>query len=135
MRVGRGWIMALSLANMGLFFGYIGPLQVLLPNQVQDIDSAQGAQARHRHRYRRGRRAGHRPRRRSPGGRDRLAVRPGAGQERAGVAPVLRRDLAAAMARSPAFAYAATMIVIFAYRRTMIMSVSHSSAAPASKRS
>ena len=43
MRVGRGWIMALSLANMGLFFGYIGPLQVLLPNQVQDIDSAHKA--------------------------------------------------------------------------------------------
>ena len=43
MRVGRGWIMALSLANMGLFLGYIGPLQVLLPNQVQDIDSAHKA--------------------------------------------------------------------------------------------
>jgi hypothetical protein len=25
MRVGRGWIAALSLANTGLFFGYIGP--------------------------------------------------------------------------------------------------------------
>jgi len=35
--------MALSLANMGLFFGYIGPLQVLLPNQVQDIDSVHKA--------------------------------------------------------------------------------------------
>ena len=43
MRVGRGWITALALANMGLFFGYIGPLQVLLPNQVQDIDSAHKA--------------------------------------------------------------------------------------------
>jgi MFS family permease len=43
MRVGRGWIMALSLANMALFVGYIGPLQVLLPNQVQDIDSVHKA--------------------------------------------------------------------------------------------
>ncbi len=35
--------MALSLANVELFLGYIGPLQVLLPNQVQDIDSAHKA--------------------------------------------------------------------------------------------
>jgi MFS family permease len=39
-RVGRGWIALLSLANLGLWMGYFGPLQVLLPNQLQDIDSA-----------------------------------------------------------------------------------------------
>jgi MFS family permease len=37
-RVGRGWISLLSIANLGLFIGYFGPLQELLPNQVQDID-------------------------------------------------------------------------------------------------
>ena len=36
-RIGRGWIGLLSLANLGLWMGYFGPLQVLLPNQVQDI--------------------------------------------------------------------------------------------------
>jgi MFS family permease len=35
--VGRGWTGALALANLGLWVGYFGPLQVLLPNQVQDI--------------------------------------------------------------------------------------------------
>ena len=39
-RVGRGWITLLSLANLGLYIGYFGPLQELLPNQVQDIDPA-----------------------------------------------------------------------------------------------
>jgi MFS family permease len=39
-RVGRGWIALLSLANLGLWMGYFGPLQVLLPNQLQDIDEA-----------------------------------------------------------------------------------------------
>ena len=39
-RVGRGWISLLSIANLGLFIGYFGPLQELLPNQVQDIDPA-----------------------------------------------------------------------------------------------
>jgi MFS family permease len=36
-RVGRGWIGLLSLANLGLWMGYFGPLQVLLPNQAEDI--------------------------------------------------------------------------------------------------
>jgi hypothetical protein len=39
-RVGRGWITLLSLANLGLYIGYFGPLQELLPNQVQSIDPA-----------------------------------------------------------------------------------------------
>jgi MFS family permease len=42
-QVGRGWITALSLANLGLWLGYFGPLQVLLPNQVQNIDNAHKA--------------------------------------------------------------------------------------------
>ena len=36
-RVGARWIGLLSLANLGLWMGYFGPLQVLLPNQVQEI--------------------------------------------------------------------------------------------------
>jgi MFS family permease len=36
-RVGATWIGLLSLANLGLWMGYFGPLQVLLPNQVQDV--------------------------------------------------------------------------------------------------
>ena len=40
LRVRRAWTAALSLANLGLWMGYFGPLQVLLPNQVQDIDNA-----------------------------------------------------------------------------------------------
>jgi MFS family permease len=39
-RVGGGWIALLSLANLGLWMGYFGPLQVLLPNQVQDVAGA-----------------------------------------------------------------------------------------------
>jgi len=39
-RVGRAWTAWLSLANLGLWMGYFGPLQVLLPNQMQDIDDA-----------------------------------------------------------------------------------------------
>jgi MFS family permease len=39
-RVGRAWISLLSLANLGLYIGYYGPLQELLPNQVQAIDPA-----------------------------------------------------------------------------------------------
>jgi len=38
--VGRGWISLLSIANLGLYIGYFGPLQELLPNQVQAIDPA-----------------------------------------------------------------------------------------------
>ncbi|MFI5891457.1 MFS transporter [Actinoplanes sp. NPDC051513] len=36
-RVGGRWIALLSLANLGLWMGYFGPLQVLLPNQIEDI--------------------------------------------------------------------------------------------------
>jgi MFS family permease len=39
-RVGGAWIALLSLANLGLWMGYFGPLQVLLPNQIQDIAGA-----------------------------------------------------------------------------------------------
>jgi MFS family permease len=35
--VRTGWVALLSLANLGLWMGYFGPLQVLLPNQVEDI--------------------------------------------------------------------------------------------------
>jgi MFS family permease len=36
-RVGGRWIALLSLANLGLWMGYFGPLQVLLPDQVEKI--------------------------------------------------------------------------------------------------
>ena len=36
-RVASRWIGLLSLANLGLWVGYFGPLQVLLPHQAQDI--------------------------------------------------------------------------------------------------
>jgi MFS family permease len=36
-RVGAGWIGLLSLANLGLWMGYFGPLQVLLPNQADNL--------------------------------------------------------------------------------------------------
>ena len=36
-RVGARWISLLSLANLGLWMGYFGPLQVLLPNQIAAI--------------------------------------------------------------------------------------------------
>jgi MFS family permease len=36
-RVGPRWIGLLSLANLGLWIGYFGPLQILLPDQVQRI--------------------------------------------------------------------------------------------------
>jgi MFS family permease len=39
-RVGARWIALLSLANLGLWMGYFGPLQVLLPNQIEDIAPA-----------------------------------------------------------------------------------------------
>ena len=39
-RVGAGWTTLLALANLGLWMGYFGPLQVLLPNQIEDIDPA-----------------------------------------------------------------------------------------------
>jgi MFS family permease len=39
-RVGSAWIGLLSLANLGLWMGYFGPLQVLLPNQTEDAAGA-----------------------------------------------------------------------------------------------
>lgn len=36
-RVGKRWIGLIALANLGLYLGYFGPLEVLLPNQVQAI--------------------------------------------------------------------------------------------------
>jgi MFS family permease len=39
-QVTRSWTTWLSLANLGLWMGYFAPLQVLLPNQMQDINDA-----------------------------------------------------------------------------------------------
>jgi MFS family permease len=36
-RVGKRWITFIALANLGLYLGYFGPLEVLLPNQVQAV--------------------------------------------------------------------------------------------------
>jgi MFS family permease len=36
-RAGRRWVALIALANLGLYLGYIGPISVLLPNQVQAI--------------------------------------------------------------------------------------------------
>ena len=36
-RVGRRWIAFIAVANLGLYLGYLGPISVLLPNQVQAI--------------------------------------------------------------------------------------------------
>jgi MFS family permease len=36
-KVGTRWIALIALANLGLYLGYYGPLEVLLPNQVQAI--------------------------------------------------------------------------------------------------
>jgi MFS family permease len=36
-RVSPGWIAAVALANLGMFMAYVGPLGVLLPDQVQAI--------------------------------------------------------------------------------------------------
>lgn len=36
-----GWTALLSLASLGLWMGYFGPLQVLLPDQIQDIAGTQ----------------------------------------------------------------------------------------------
>jgi MFS family permease len=40
--VGTRWIALIALANLGLFLGYYGPLEVLLPDQVQAIAGASG---------------------------------------------------------------------------------------------
>jgi MFS family permease len=39
-KVSVGWIAWISLANLGLYIGYYGPLQVLLPDQAQAIAGA-----------------------------------------------------------------------------------------------
>jgi MFS family permease len=39
-RVSAGWIGLISLANLGLWMAYFGPLQVLLPNQAQAVAGA-----------------------------------------------------------------------------------------------
>lgn len=39
-RVGPWWVAGISLANLALWMGYFGPLQVLLPSQVAAIDPA-----------------------------------------------------------------------------------------------
>jgi MFS family permease len=36
-RVGSRWIAFIALANLGLFMAYFGPLEILLPNQVQAV--------------------------------------------------------------------------------------------------
>jgi hypothetical protein len=36
-RVGRRWIAYIALANLGLYLGHLGPISILLPNQVQAI--------------------------------------------------------------------------------------------------
>jgi MFS family permease len=36
-RVSPGWVGAVTLANLGLFMAYFGPLEVLLPNQIQAV--------------------------------------------------------------------------------------------------
>ncbi len=35
--VSRSWTAAISLANLGLFMAYFGPLAVLMPDQIQGI--------------------------------------------------------------------------------------------------
>lgn len=39
-RVSPGWVTAITLANLGLFMAYFGPLGVLLPNQIQALAGA-----------------------------------------------------------------------------------------------
>lgn len=41
-RVGPGWIALVSLANLAVMVGFYGPLQVLLPDQVQEIAGPAG---------------------------------------------------------------------------------------------
>jgi MFS family permease len=40
--VGPRWVAFIALANLGLYLGYFGPLEVLLPNQVQAIAGPAG---------------------------------------------------------------------------------------------
>lgn len=39
-RVSPGWVTAITLANLGLFMAYFGPLGVLLPDQIQAVAGA-----------------------------------------------------------------------------------------------
>jgi hypothetical protein len=39
-RVRKPWIAVIALTNLGLFLGYLGPISVVLPNQVQAIASS-----------------------------------------------------------------------------------------------
>lgn len=39
-RVGAGWTTLVAVASLGLWMGYFGPLQVLLPDQAQALDPA-----------------------------------------------------------------------------------------------
>ncbi len=40
--VGKRWITLIALANLGLYLGYYGPLEILLPDQVQAIAGPSG---------------------------------------------------------------------------------------------
>ena len=40
--VGTRWVAFIALANLGLYLGYFGPLEVLLPDQVQAIAGPAG---------------------------------------------------------------------------------------------
>ncbi|HTX26674.1 MAG TPA: MFS transporter [Streptosporangiaceae bacterium] len=40
--VGKRWVALIALANLGLYLGYFGPLEVLLPDQVQAIAGPAG---------------------------------------------------------------------------------------------
>src|SRR5688500_20263278 len=39
-RVGRGWVALLFLANLGLWMSFFTPIQVLLPQQIEQISPA-----------------------------------------------------------------------------------------------
>ena len=41
-RVGRGWTTALSLANVAIWVGWYGPLQILLARQAEDFAPGAG---------------------------------------------------------------------------------------------
>src|SRR5688500_20232838 len=42
-RVGRGWVALLLLANLGLWMSFATPIQVLLPQQIEQISPADKA--------------------------------------------------------------------------------------------
>ncbi|MBW8822409.1 MAG: MFS transporter, partial [Streptomyces sp.] len=41
-RVGKGWAVSLSLANVALWVGWYGPLQILLARQAEDFAPGTG---------------------------------------------------------------------------------------------